>query len=394
MHVDVAFSLSVTQTALRLAVLGASGDLDAALKNFERETGICGKTDGKLVILDYDTINVKWTQAFGYVCRGLILDAGNDFAVVAFGLPKFFNYGETYAAQIDWSTAVAVEKLDGSMVQRYWNPYTERFEYSTRFQLHADLAKNKVSGSSEKTWLQLIETCVNPLLTEEQPKHETWVFEVMSPLNRIVVIHRGFRGCMIAVRDNITLQEKKPFLEPPFGVPFSSAVSVIGVVSGFNGLDSEGFVVVDANFNRVKIKAPAYVNLHRLKDNINSVGAIVNLARGNDYEEVTANFPELKAPIEQAVAAINDIRETHEAAWQELKHIEDRKEFALAVMAKKLSVSAFLFQLRDLKFSSVKEAMAALPENKFQEMVKRVLDPSFAEVCVFAAPGNALAKIG
>jgi hypothetical protein len=59
------------------------------------------KQQGSLYLLDYDQIAIKWREPYGYVCRGLILDSANDFAVVAFGLHKFFNIGEGFAADLD-----------------------------------------------------------------------------------------------------------------------------------------------------------------------------------------------------------------------------------------------------------------------------------------------------
>lgn len=118
---DIRTALKATQDYLR------SGK---TLAEFEAEHGIRGKSDGKHIILDYDQIAVKWTEPYGYVCRGLVLDAVT-FGLIAMGLPKFFNFGEHYASPIDWNTAKVFEKIDGSMVNRWWSPHTGKFEYST-----------------------------------------------------------------------------------------------------------------------------------------------------------------------------------------------------------------------------------------------------------------------
>jgi len=55
------------------------------------------------------------------LCRGIILDAEDDWRVVSLPYVKFFNYGESYADKtLDWTTAKVYEKLDGSMVTLYW----------------------------------------------------------------------------------------------------------------------------------------------------------------------------------------------------------------------------------------------------------------------------------
>lgn len=73
-------------------------------------------------------------------CRGIILDTkprrgppaknanrptsspAHDyyFDVVAWPYLKFFNFGEKYAAKLDWLSAVVMDKMDGSLCTLYW----------------------------------------------------------------------------------------------------------------------------------------------------------------------------------------------------------------------------------------------------------------------------------
>jgi len=53
-------------------------------------------------------------------CRGIILDSKNGWQVVAFPYKKFFNHGEPFASEIDWTTAKIFEKIDGSLASVYW----------------------------------------------------------------------------------------------------------------------------------------------------------------------------------------------------------------------------------------------------------------------------------
>lgn len=380
-------ALEATQSALRSAVMLASGDIKLALDNFEAQTGIRGKSDGSLVILDYDTMNVKWTQPFGYVCRGLILDPLDNWAVVAFGLNKFFNHGEGPAAVIDWSSAVCFEKLDGSMVQRYWNPYTGQFEFSTRFQLHQNMATNKVSSLSNMTWLQMVEAAFGTWAVQ-QPKNETWVFEVQTPLNKIVVQHKTFKVNLIAIRNIDTLCERSVHgqTNAAFSTNFMrTAEEAKSVADTYAGTEQEGFVVCDANFNRVKIKNVQYVALHRLKDGINSVGAVINLAKSGDYEEVVVNFPEYKRALDMAIATIGDLVLEHEQAYEDLKCLPTQKEFALAVQARGLRCSSALFLTRAGKATDVKRAIMDQREAAFVDCVKSKLGPEFIQFCMLPA---------
>ena len=48
-----------------------------------------------------------------------MLDSDRDWQCVARPFDKFFNHGEDLAADVDWDTAVAYEKLDGTLVFLY-----------------------------------------------------------------------------------------------------------------------------------------------------------------------------------------------------------------------------------------------------------------------------------
>lgn len=54
--------------------------------------------------------------------RGLVLDASNNWNIVAFPYEKFFNFGESGAATLDWNRPVWVaEKTDGTLCTLYYH---------------------------------------------------------------------------------------------------------------------------------------------------------------------------------------------------------------------------------------------------------------------------------
>lgn len=63
--------------------------------------------------------------------RGIVLDENNGWAPVVFPYTKFFNFGESLAAKLDWSKPVKVtEKSDGSIMTVYcYNGYQSFFTY-------------------------------------------------------------------------------------------------------------------------------------------------------------------------------------------------------------------------------------------------------------------------
>lgn len=59
----------------------------------------------------YSQVGSDFSSVIVQESRGLVLDAKNDFSVVAFPYKKFFNLEESLAARIEWSTAVVYLSL-------------------------------------------------------------------------------------------------------------------------------------------------------------------------------------------------------------------------------------------------------------------------------------------
>jgi hypothetical protein len=360
------------------------------LENFNAEHGIRGKADADgHLILDYDQINVKWSEPFGFVCRGLILNA-KTFDLIGFGLSKFFNHGEGYAAPIDWSTARAFEKIDGSMVMRWFSPITNQFEFSTRYQLPENLRVN-TTNTGIITWENLIKRCLadwDPILME-QPKNETWVFEICSKENMVVVRHAGYYAKLLAARNIDTLEEIKLDSLPgstsmkPQSYQFSQPQEVVEFANKFSATQNEGFVVCDSAFNRIKIKSDEYVALHRLKDGLTGINALISLAKGNDYEEIITHFPEYKPDLDAVANLISETISRHELVFDECNGIVAQKDFALEIQGRGLEHTSSLFLTRAKKQPSVRAAFFALEETQFnkifKEKVRALLGAKYAE---------------
>lgn len=344
------------------------------LTELEQEHAIVSKSDGNHLILDYDQIAINWsTSIFGWICRGLVLDA-QTFNVIAFGLDKFFNSGEHYVAPVDWATVKIQEKLDGSMLQRWWSPHTERWEYSTRFQLPQDIERNCV-GDFGITWRQLIDKCMATIPQLNQQKYQTFAFEIMSPYNKIVVDHKIFFTKLICIRNNITLQESDVGLTGlgPKVFAFTDEAQMKEFARTLKGTECEGFVCVDANFNRCKDKGDNYVHLHRLKDKLNSMKNVLLLARSNDSEEVLVHFPEYKEQVLVFEKTIREFVARHEAVYEQHKLLESQKDFAIAIKQAGLEFTGALFATRGGKAKSVREAILHMEDSAFVKLFRPIV---------------------
>jgi hypothetical protein len=346
--------------------------LGGSVSELREKYGVNGKTDGELLILDYSMIDADWNSLYPWVCRGLILDA-NTYDVVAFGLPKFWNASEPAAAKIDWDSSVVFEKLDGTMVQRFWHPYQKRWAYSTRYQLPGELEQNKLPGLSSKTWKQLIDLTVGTVADSIcQKTDETSVWEAMSPENIVVVQHTYFKASLICVRNNRSFEEKDLRNDPlaPRTYALSSEEEVNQLVSSLNGMLNEGVVVCDKYFNRVKIKGQDYILKHKTLDGaMRSVGSVLELLHTRDWEEFVCYFPQTKDFITAACNEVDNIIAELAAMYDQIKHIEGQKEFALAVKEFAHPSKNHLFEVRR-KSVSVREYAYSLPVNDFVKLFK------------------------
>jgi len=338
--------------------------------------GIRVKASEHHIMLDYHMKEVKWSEPYGYACRGLVLNK-HDLSVACAPMTKFFNSGEGYAAPIDWKTAKVFEKMDGTMVCRWKNIHTGEFEYTTRYQLPGDTVTNKINDTGV-TWLELIKLCIGELHeTLDQQDDETLVFEVMSPVNRVIVTHSGYKCTLLARRNNNTFEEidlsKHPLAPKTFS--FSSQDETEEFAKQLKGLKSEGFVVVDANHNRIKIKGPDYVRLHHLKDvSTNSMKALIGIVRTGETSEVESYFEEYVPAMEAIKKIIEEFVSLHEAAYEKLKNIVEQKDFALAVQAANIPNPGLLYSVRVGKADSIKHAMDELTEPQYIRAIKPLVE--------------------
>ena len=71
------------------------------------------KEEDGFTLLKYNQINSDFSQDIVKECRGIILDSNHK--IVCWPFSKFFNYGESNADEIDWSSARVQEKIDGCL---------------------------------------------------------------------------------------------------------------------------------------------------------------------------------------------------------------------------------------------------------------------------------------
>ena len=345
----------------------------------------------------YSQIDSNFSIELVRECRGLILDEDTR-EIVSFPFTKFFNFGEPNAANVDWATARCGEKIDGSLVKivnvgdnllistngtilACEAPVAKQI--GCRYQSFGDIVADVLDDVLEKSgWQKKLQEEGLCALWEES---YTYMFELCSPWTRVVVPHKENKLYFLGKRNNQTFEETYFTDDPVFSKLFS--VPKVYPLKSFDECiaatkdmpwDEEGYVVCDANFNRIKIKSPAYLVVHRLKGNgVMSYERALDLIRLNETDEILAYFPEFKEHIETIKAKydamLDDLAslERRMKDWMEEAGIADkpwlvksggkmRKDLA-AWAFKNTKLTGVVFALADHKVESAKAWLEASP---------------------------------
>jgi hypothetical protein len=292
-----------------------------------------------LIQFTYDQIESASNKADLIVCesRGLILDSMQNWHVVSHGLNRFFNYGEVGSAEIDWKSAKIFEKVDGSMLVVYW--YAGAWHVSTKGTPDAncnvgefDITFEKLFWKSFYNQYRIIGKSIDNLIPGW-----TYVFELTSKYNRIVTTQIDNEGfvTLLAIRNqagdevDVNVWAEQFTVVKQFNI--NTVDAVIEAAKNLDPLSQEGFVVVDKDFNRVKIKSPGYVMIHHLKDSINP-RRLVDLIKIGERDECLVYFPDLELRYNGLQAKMVDTGMKADFWFLQVKNYNNtRKEFALKV---------------------------------------------------------------
>ena len=292
-------------------------------------------------ILSYNQIESDFHEQIVRECRGLILDSKNNPVVIPFF--KFGNYGENYVPEIDWSSACVCEKLDGSIIKVAL--VDGKIIVSTNGTINAEKAMvNDMELSFYELFRRALENnglSISALAKSIKPNY-TYMFELTSPYNRVIVCYKEIDARLIGIRNNITFEEENIYesedlieILRPKSYKFSSIEDCVKNAQSLPHQE-EGYVVFDKFYNRVKIKSPHWVALHHLRgDGVVTKTRIIELLKVNEDSEFLSYFPEYSEVFESVKSEVADICKKLDKELKEYrkceKSIESRKDKALYI---------------------------------------------------------------
>lgn len=248
------------------------------------------KEEYPLAIFNYG-IDCDFADPIVQEARGIIIDL-ETLNVVCWPFRKFGNYNESYADKIDWNTARVQDKIDGSIIKMWWNRTTGRWQFSTNGTINAETTL--ANQMTQETFLDVIKKADNyneiVLRLADLSKDHTFIFELVSPETQVVVKYPVSHLYHIGTRNNISgmdinsdigIENPKEYFLKSLDDCLSAAYDLNKSDDGLiHDVKKEGFVVVDDNWNRIKIKSPDYLMLHRMSSNSNfSKERIVGMIR-------------------------------------------------------------------------------------------------------------------
>jgi len=323
-----------------------------------------------LVQFKYDMLESPMEELLVRQCRGLILDESDNWKVIARPFDKFFNHGEVLASQINWVTATVQEKCDGSLCILYY--YNDGWHVATSGRPDANGNVADLNLTFHDLFWQVFQDKGYVVPSNRTDSMYTFMFELMTPMNKVVVQHHTRDLKLIGVRHNHLGHELKPVMfasryEPAGRYSLNSIADIQESFHKMKPIEQEGYVVVDHSFNRIKVKHPGYVTLHHMKSHF-SVRYIVQLVRDAEMSEALAYFPEWEPfllPIKQAYdALIAAIAE----AYGVVKDIPVQKDFAIAI--KDLPYKGVLFTLRHKPDISIAKCLQGMHIDTLVDMLR------------------------
>jgi hypothetical protein len=244
------------------------------------------------------------------ICKeanGVILDMNGG--IVSLPIPHVYKQFEKNADTIDWSSAVAQELLDGTLVTVY-NCEGTFFIQTTGSAVANEKVPYRFSNTKDDlrlTYRELVESLlrakfgVDPF--KEFNRNNCYIFELVSEFNRKVIKYEKAKLVLLAITNKVTGDELTRFEVDEFAKrnnlerPRTHIVSDVSEVSPLMhelGAFRKGYVIIDAKGNRVKFQNAFYDDIYdKIKPGVQKLDRDwARIALSSECSKIRAYFPE------------------------------------------------------------------------------------------------------
>lgn len=308
-----------------------------------------------LVIFKYSQLNSDFSIPLVCEARGIILEK-KTWKCVCKGFNKFFNYAEPYAADIDWNSAYITQKIDGSLIKVFY--YNNEWRVATNGNIDARLSSTGVG--SYPTYYDLFMVAIKKYsrnfedFTSSFKKECSYLFELVSPYNRVVIPYKKFDIYFLSEINNETGDENNNCEYVKANIPihysFKSLEEIIEVSQKLPW-DEEGYVVLDKNYHRIKVKSPEYVLAHYVRNNnVVTDKRLIQIIRDGEEDEFLTYGNEYRERLESLKKKMIEKVGVAEKLRQDLDKFREgaRADYAKEVQKKPDIYRAYLYKCYDL----------------------------------------------
>lgn len=327
-----------------------------SLEDLNLEYGIIATYNSEmpLVILNYHQTDSCKTATIVRECRNLILSTV-DYSLVSRSFYRFFNFGENTPEmeQFHWPSCTTMAKEDGSLLNFFY--YEGNWHVTTRGSFANAPIFNQYQAKyfnmpENFTWKDAILRTLNCTNLNElnlDPKL-SYACEFCSLWNKVV---RTYPVPTIYLLSCFAGEEEVGPQKSPFKTvetfPLCNSTDIFAYINAHPEDTFEGMIIKDKDNRRFKLKSDRWKALHRMKGNGENLYLPKNLIpwilSGNNkildiYPEITECFHNYKTKVDSAYKEVEEL-------WNSTKHIQNQKDFALAIV-KNTRFSSILFNIR------------------------------------------------
>lgn len=313
------------------------------------------KTNGKYILFSYSQLNSDFTNPIVRQCRGSIFKiVDGQFKCVCMPFYKFANYGESYADTINWSAAIAYEKIDGSLIKVWYDDGEWHVSTNNTIDAYSAMVSNYPNTSFGHIFDMALKYKSADLF-EALDTNFTYMFELVSPLTRVVVPYEDVRLYYLSSRDMRTFDEKnytdawdtmaRLRIYRPMKYGLSTLDECIKFVEQFDK-NHEGLVIADNQHHRIKVKGPEYLMAaHCANNGVMGLSTAIDLIRDKKIDDFKAYCDIHNHYLDTVQYAVNSLCRKMELAWMYEKHIFEEFELKdAAALVRSMDYSDYIFK--------------------------------------------------
>lgn len=251
--------------------------------------------DEGYISFSYNQLGSDFNEQIVREARGIVFREA-DWTCVAYAFSKFGNWGESYVKDFDFSSMVVTEKIDGSLI-KVW--HDNGWHVSTNGTIDAN--KALINNAKFKTFRELFDVAAEKVGLDfsRLRKNHTYIFELVSPYSQVVIPYSEIDLFTIGARNMDTGKEismERAAAETGVHSPkiyLNKTFKQIKEMADNLPWSNEGYVCIDKNFNRCKIKSPAYVAAHYMRNNnVITEKRLLAVILGGEEEEFLLYCPD------------------------------------------------------------------------------------------------------